>query len=152
MLKWYLGVQSFLCICVFSNVSRLLCRTGNHFKDELQKLELGIGIGCICLFMWKMFYVLFIPYCNYDDSYINSRTLINFTPYRTWSLGLFCWSVKLHIVQVGDIRFTLKYLQFPSILIVKLEKACSCAYVCKLGIWLPTSTVSGVQQLFSGEI
>lgn len=99
-----------------------------------------------------MFYVLFIPYCNYDDSYINSRSLINFTPYRTWSLGLFCRSVKLHILQVEDIQFILKYLQFPAILIVKPEKACSCAYVCKLSIWLPTSTVSGVQRLFSGEI
>lgn len=35
--------------------------------------------------MWKMFYVLFIPSGNDDDSQLNNRTLINLSPKSRWS-------------------------------------------------------------------
>lgn len=44
------------------------------------------------------------------------------------------------------------YLSHITALIVTPERAHGSACVCKLSIWLTTNTVSGVQQLFSGEI
>lgn len=93
-LKWYLGVQLLLCICVFSDVSRSFCSTQNN---PWGRTAIAPGVWCICLFMWKMFYVLFIPSGNDiddDDSWLNDRTLINLSPKSRWSSILFGWFTK----------------------------------------------------------
>ena len=97
-LKWYLGVQLLLCICVFSDVSRSFCSTENDPKGR--RTAVAPGVWCICLFMWKMFYVLFIPSGNDDDndSWLNDRTLINLSPKSRWSFILCGWIRKLHII------------------------------------------------------
>lgn len=96
-LKWYLGVQLLLCICVFSDVSCSFCSTE---KLPQGRTAVAPWVRCICLFMWKMFYVLFIPsgYDDDDDSWLNDRTLINLSPKSRWSSIFFGWTTKLCIL------------------------------------------------------
>lgn len=177
-LKWYLGVQLLLCICVFSDVSRSFCSTTPERKNCFDTP----GVWCICLFMWKMFYVLFIPSGNDDDdSWLNDRTLINLSlnvnmEFLSFLIGLIncvyiyiyislrtIWSqdtcankptgVTLHIYLISFLQhLSYVFILHITALIVKPERAGSSACVCKLSIWLTTNTVSGVQQLLSGEI
>lgn len=49
---------------MFSDVSRSFYSTEN---DPQGGTAVAPGV-CICLFMWKMFYVLFIPSDNDDDN------------------------------------------------------------------------------------
>lgn len=166
-LKWYLGVQLLLCIRVFSDVSRSFCSTGNNPKG---RTVVAPGVWCVCLFMWKMFYVLFIPSGNDDDddSQLNYRTLINLSPKSRWSslpfyLDSSCemkWVIcsvkyakhKGYKTHEPTEHLSYIFIQHVTMLTVTPERTQSSACICKLSIWLTTNTVSGVQQLFSGEI
>lgn len=80
---------------MFSDVSRSFCSTENNPEEEL---AVAPGVWCICLFMWKMFYVLFIPSGNDgndDDSWLNGRTLINLSPKSTMEFYPFWLNYKI---------------------------------------------------------
>lgn len=88
-LNWYLGGQLLLCICVFSVVSRRFCSTHTK-KNPSGRNALALGVWCVCWFMWKMFYVLFMM--------MRSRSLINLSPKSRWQSfsGCFGWKLVLH--------------------------------------------------------
>lgn len=167
-LKRYLGVQLLLCICVFSDVSRSFCSTRNNPEG---RTVVAPGVWCVCLFMWKMFYVLFIPSGNDDDdddSQLNNRTLINLSPkprcsYLPFYLDSSCemkWVIcgvkyakhKGYKIHEPTEHLSYIFIQHVTALIATPAWTQSSACICKLSIWLTTNTVSGVQQLFSGEI
>lgn len=153
-------------LCVVRCISLILF----YWKQPHGRTAVASRVSCICLFMWKMFYVLFIPGNDADgDSWLNNRTLINLSSKSRQSYILFDWTTKLWIIRdkmsnkwfkktkLGNrIILYLTFSIYPMHLYHSADSETrvshSSACFCKLSLWLTTNTVSGVQQLFSGEI